>query len=98
MLKLCMHSIIMEITFLIMENHGKIMELCFLISLGTLCCDGHLLCKACIEKVAKLILAGNKLASVKFYLYNDQTVIFILFLQLSRLLQYSVINVKAPTL
>ena len=27
---------IMEITLLIMENHGKIMELCFLISVGTL--------------------------------------------------------------
>ena len=26
----------MEITSLIMENHGKIMELCFLISVGTL--------------------------------------------------------------
>ena len=24
-----MHKIVMEITFLIMENHGKIMELCF---------------------------------------------------------------------
>ena len=35
------------------------------------CCDGHLLFKACIEKAAKLILVGNKLASVKFYLYND---------------------------
>ena len=26
----------MEITLLIMENHGKIMELCFRISVGTL--------------------------------------------------------------
>ena len=31
-----MHFIVMEITLLIMENHGKIMELCFLISVGTL--------------------------------------------------------------
>ena len=28
-----------EITLLIMENHGKIMELCFLISVGTLDID-----------------------------------------------------------
>ena len=31
-----MNSIVMEITALIMENHGKIMELCFLIPVGTL--------------------------------------------------------------
>ena len=31
-----MHLIVMEITLLIVENHGKIMELCFLISVGTL--------------------------------------------------------------
>ena len=31
-----MYWIIMEITLLIMENHGKIMELCFWISVGTL--------------------------------------------------------------
>ena len=31
-----MHNIVMEITLLIVENHGKIMELCFLISVGTL--------------------------------------------------------------
>ena len=33
-----MHKIVMEITLLIMENvdQGKIMELCFLISVGTL--------------------------------------------------------------
>ena len=30
------HWIIMEITLLIMKNHGKIMELCFWISAGTL--------------------------------------------------------------
>ena len=30
------HQIVMEITLLIIENHGKIMELFFLISLGTL--------------------------------------------------------------
>ena len=30
------HYIVMEITSLIMENHGKIMELCFCISVGTL--------------------------------------------------------------
>ena len=28
------------------------------------CCDGHLLCKACIEKAAKLILVGNKSVSI----------------------------------
>ena len=28
---------IMEITLLIMENHGKIMELCFQFFVGTLC-------------------------------------------------------------
>ena len=32
----CILKIVMEITLLIMENHGKIMELCFLISVGTL--------------------------------------------------------------
>ena len=31
-----MHEIVMEMTLLIMVNHGKIMELCFLISVGTL--------------------------------------------------------------
>ena len=30
------NKIVMEITLLIMENHGKIMELCFRISVGTL--------------------------------------------------------------
>ena len=29
------HKIFMEITSLIMENHGKIMELCFSFSVGT---------------------------------------------------------------
>ena len=36
-----MHKIVMEITFLITENHGKIMELCFLISVGTLKIKSH---------------------------------------------------------
>ena len=31
-----MHLKVMEITLLIMENHGKIIELCFRISVGTL--------------------------------------------------------------
>ena len=31
-----MHLIVIEITLLIMEIHGKIMELCFEISVGTL--------------------------------------------------------------
>ena len=31
-----MHETVMEITLLIVENHGKIMKLCFLISVGTL--------------------------------------------------------------
>ena len=34
-----MHLKVMEITLLIMENHGKIMELCFWISVGTLRVD-----------------------------------------------------------
>ena len=33
----CMHlKIVMEITLLIIDNHGKIMVLCFLFSVGTL--------------------------------------------------------------
>ena len=32
----CILKIVIEITLLIMENHGKIMELCFLISVGNL--------------------------------------------------------------
>ena len=36
-----MHLIGMEITLLIIENHGKIMELCFPISVGTLRFKGH---------------------------------------------------------
>ena len=31
-----MHEIVMEITLLIMENHGEIMALCLWISVGTL--------------------------------------------------------------
>ena len=31
-----MHEIVMEITSLIIENHGKIMELCFRVPVGTL--------------------------------------------------------------
>ena len=28
------------------------------------CCDGHLLCKACLEKATKLILVGNQSVSL----------------------------------
>ena len=34
-----MYKIVMEITLLVMENHGKIMELCFWISVGILISD-----------------------------------------------------------
>ena len=42
-------GILIEITLLIMENHGKIMELCFCISVGILQISDEPLLFACIK-------------------------------------------------
>ena len=63
-----MHLIVMENTLLIVDNHGKIMELCFRIPVGTLSCTISIFWLVSVAEKFDLNLTQPKKKPGKFFM------------------------------